>query len=150
VRFDRKGYPPIAGDTPVDPVTELVNVVDVYEAVTAKRPYKRPFPPEIAANLLLKGAGTEFNPVLVDLFLGFFGVYPIGTHVRLEDGTQCKVVSQNRGSPFRPVVLPLADREGLPIAGASPIDTSVEDAAGRGIVESVADASQVGMAAVAG
>ena len=35
LRYDRQGYPPVSGEVELDPVTQLVNVVDVYEAVTA-------------------------------------------------------------------------------------------------------------------
>ena len=95
LRHDQKGYPRLAGPITLDLVTQLVNVIDVYEALTAKRPYKKAFSPERAADVILKGAGSEFNPLCVDMFLRYFGIFPPGTPVRLDDGSDGVVTTAN-------------------------------------------------------
>ena len=54
----------------------LANVEDM-EAAT----YLAPF----VDTSLLKGAGSEFNPLCVDMFLRHFGIFPPGTPVRLRE-----------------------------------------------------------------
>ena len=131
LRYDRQGYPPVSGEVELDPVTELVNMVDVYEAVTAKRPYKEPFPPEWVTQLLLDGCGREFNPVCVEAFLTCFGAYPPGTAIELSGGERAEVLSANPEHPFRPVVRLTHDPEGRPVDGVEVVDTAERDSAGR-------------------
>jgi len=67
--WDGKGYPrglkgngiPIAG--------RLVAVVDVYDAMTARRLYRQPVTHDEAVELIVKGKGTHFDPDVVDAFV---------------------------------------------------------------------------------
>jgi putative two-component system response regulator len=43
-------------------------IADVYDALTSARPYKTPFTHEDAATVIREGRGTQFDPVLADLF----------------------------------------------------------------------------------
>ena len=99
----------------------------MYEAVTAKRPYKKPFSPERAASMLLEEAGTAFNPLCVEAFLSCFGVYPVGCRVWLEDGCEAQVVSTSPSDPFRPRVLVTHDPAGQPVVNGGMIDTAERD-----------------------
>jgi putative nucleotidyltransferase with HDIG domain len=126
LHYDRKGYPQVAADITLDPITELVNVIDVYEAVTAKRPYKDPFPPERVTKLLLDGSGTIFDPICVDAFLRTFGVYPPGTRVLLASGYRAAVLSVNPDRLFDPVVRLTHDPEGRPVEGGEVVNTASE------------------------
>ena len=42
LRYDRQGYPEPHFEMAQDPIVNLMNVIDVYEALTARRPYKPP------------------------------------------------------------------------------------------------------------
>jgi putative two-component system response regulator len=44
-------------------------IVDVYDALTSERPYKPAFPHKEAVKIISEGSGTQFDPVLVELFL---------------------------------------------------------------------------------
>ena len=43
-------------------------MVDVFDALTSKRPYKDPWPHEKAMEILAEGRGTHFSPDLLDVF----------------------------------------------------------------------------------
>jgi putative two-component system response regulator len=43
-------------------------IADVYDALVSHRPYKRAYAPEEAADIILKGRGAHFDPLLVDVF----------------------------------------------------------------------------------
>jgi putative two-component system response regulator len=43
-------------------------VADVYDALIAARPYKKPMSTEDAKRIMLEGKDSHFDPVLVDLF----------------------------------------------------------------------------------
>jgi response regulator RpfG family c-di-GMP phosphodiesterase len=68
-RFDGSGYPLglRAEDIPLS--ARIVAVADVWDALLSERPYKRPWSEESAIELLRNGAGTQFDPMLVDAFL---------------------------------------------------------------------------------
>ena len=44
-------------------------VVDVWDALLSDRPYHRGMPREDARAFLRRGAGSQFDPMVVDLFL---------------------------------------------------------------------------------
>jgi HD-GYP domain-containing protein (c-di-GMP phosphodiesterase class II) len=131
LRHDQKGYPTLAVPITIDFITQLVNVIDVYEALTAKRPYKKAFSPERAADVLLKGVGSEFNPVCVDLFLRYFGIYPPGTPVRLTDGSEGAVAAANPCDAVRPMVQVTHAPNGEVLARPLIIDTSEKTPSGE-------------------
>jgi putative two-component system response regulator len=43
-------------------------IADVYDALIAARPYKKPISTDDAKRIMLEGRGSHFDPVLADLF----------------------------------------------------------------------------------
>jgi putative two-component system response regulator len=67
-KWDGSGYPDgLAGDT-IPEVARIVALADVFDALTTKRPYKEPWSIEESLAEIRKGAGSHFEPRLVDLF----------------------------------------------------------------------------------
>ena len=46
-----------------------MHLVDVFDALTSRRPYKEPWPPEQAVREIREASGRMFDPGLVDRFL---------------------------------------------------------------------------------
>jgi putative nucleotidyltransferase with HDIG domain len=70
-RFDGKGYRPTQGeDIPLE--SRIITVADVYDALTSDRPYRKAMTPFDAREMIIKGAGTEFDPDVVDAFITVF------------------------------------------------------------------------------
>jgi putative two-component system response regulator len=67
-RWDGKGYPfGLAGeDIPIE--ARIVTVVDVYDALRSERPYKPGMDSETTCRLIREGAGTQFDPRVVEVF----------------------------------------------------------------------------------
>lgn len=68
-RWDGKGYPTgLAGeDIPLE--ARIVAVADVYDALTSKRVYKDAVPHDKVVQIIRDGAGTQFDPTLIEAFL---------------------------------------------------------------------------------
>ena len=85
IRFDGKGYP----EKPVwavrSPVISLLQICDVFEAMTAVRPYKQAMDPHSAFALMISDKNA-FHPGLLGSFISMVGLYPPGTYVSLSDG----------------------------------------------------------------
>ena len=69
-RWDGKGYPHqlIADEIPME--GRLLAIADAYDAMTTDRPYRKRMPKETALERLLIDSGTQFDPVMVDSFVG--------------------------------------------------------------------------------
>ncbi len=68
-RWDGSGYPNgLVG--PAIPLSgRIMALADVYDALTSKRVYKNAFTHEIARSMILKDAGTHFDPDIVAAFV---------------------------------------------------------------------------------
>jgi putative nucleotidyltransferase with HDIG domain len=67
-KFDGSGYHPLRGDEiPIE--ARIISVADVYDALTSDRPYRKAMSPFDAKDILVKGAGTDFDPQVIDAFL---------------------------------------------------------------------------------
>jgi putative nucleotidyltransferase with HDIG domain len=69
-RYDGSGYPKGLKGEQIYLGARIVAVADVFEAVTANRPYRAGWKTEKAAKMIEEGSGTHFDPVVVDAFLG--------------------------------------------------------------------------------
>jgi HD-GYP domain-containing protein (c-di-GMP phosphodiesterase class II) len=64
-RFDGKGYPVgLAGDE-IHPWARMLAVVDVFDAMTGMRPYRKPATAQSAMEYIRQNAGTHFDPEVV-------------------------------------------------------------------------------------
>lgn len=74
-RWDGTGYPSAlhGHDIPIE--GRLMAIVDVYDALISERPYKRPYPHEMASSIIVKECGTHFDPLLIDVFKKVSGIF---------------------------------------------------------------------------
>ena len=68
-RFDGKGYPRGLKGKKIPLLGRILAVVDAYSAMTLDRPYRKALTEEAAIEELRKGAGTQFDPEVVEPFL---------------------------------------------------------------------------------
>jgi putative two-component system response regulator len=68
-KWDGSGYPLGLKAKEIPLLGRLMAIVDVYDALTSARPYKAPYPTDEALQIIIDGAGTHFDPALVDVFV---------------------------------------------------------------------------------
>ncbi len=68
-RYDGNGYPDGLGASDVTLETKILSVADAYDAMTSDRPYRKAKSPDTAIEELKKGAGSQFDPYVVDVFI---------------------------------------------------------------------------------
>jgi response regulator RpfG family c-di-GMP phosphodiesterase len=69
-RWDGKGYPSRLSGEEIPVGARIIAVADAFEAMTKGRPYARALTVEEALVQLEEGAGTQFDPRIVGLFVG--------------------------------------------------------------------------------
>lgn len=109
-RFDGEGHPRTMHAHRLSITTRIVKICDVYEALTAARPYKAPMSAVRAYRIMISMAG-HFDPWLLRRFIRRNGVYPTGSNVRLDSGERAFVLEQ-RHEILLPRVLVTSDRDG--------------------------------------
>jgi putative two-component system response regulator len=72
-KWDGSGYPRGTAGTNIPLQGRMMALVDVYDALISERPYKKPFSPEQAINIIKEGQGIQFDPALIDVFLAAAG-----------------------------------------------------------------------------
>jgi HD-GYP domain-containing protein (c-di-GMP phosphodiesterase class II) len=68
-RFDGTGYPDGLAGAAIPLGSRIVAVCDAYEAMTNERPYRPTLEHDAAVAELRKGAGTQFDPTVVEAFV---------------------------------------------------------------------------------
>ena len=67
-KWDGSGYPRGIEGANIPLQGRLMALVDVYDALISERPYKKPFPPDEAMQIIKQGSGVHFDPALVEIF----------------------------------------------------------------------------------
>ncbi|GHU06640.1 two-component system response regulator [Betaproteobacteria bacterium] len=68
-KWNGSGYPNQLAGEAIPLLGRVMAIVDVYEALTAERPYKKAFDHDTAMQIINEGRGTYFDPALVDLLV---------------------------------------------------------------------------------
>ena len=146
LRHEGGGYPHMPDWHRPGAVAELVHVCDVFEALTASRPYKKPMSPHRAYEIMLKDEGA-YHPHLLALLIRTMGLYPPGSEVRLDDGRTAVVVAHGP-TLDSPVVRVTRDSGGSLLARDEQpaIDLSLEPGPSIAGIVSVGMSSGVGAA----
>lgn len=67
-RFDGRGYPDGLKGDEIPVSAQLVSVADVYDALVSERCYKKAFPKDKAAEMIINGECGVFSPKLLVSF----------------------------------------------------------------------------------
>jgi putative nucleotidyltransferase with HDIG domain len=120
------GYPEL-GEAIPHPMSQIVSVADIYEAITGARTYQAPTPPERACMIMARMAGEKLNTGLVKTFVNAITFFPVGSLVRTNRNELGLVVQTNRREPLHPV-LALVDEGTYQPTGR--VDTSARESSG--------------------
>jgi putative two-component system response regulator len=68
-KWDGSGYPNRLKGEEIPLQGRLMAIVDVYDALTNERPYKKAFTHEETLEVIKKGKGTHFDPLITEIFI---------------------------------------------------------------------------------
>jgi putative two-component system response regulator len=67
-KWDGTGYPEQLAGEAIPLSARIMAIADVYDALISRRVYKEGMPADKAAGIIAEGAGTHFDPVIVEAF----------------------------------------------------------------------------------
>ncbi|MEG6521856.1 HD-GYP domain-containing protein [Desulfotomaculum sp. 1211_IL3151] len=111
-RYNGEGYPRQLKDSEIHQFAQITGMVDMYDALTANRVYRRGFPPHEAYEMIAGSGNYLFNFEIIEPFLSNVAAYPAGSIVELSTGEIAVVVSTKKGFSLYPKVRMLVDKEG--------------------------------------
>jgi HD-GYP domain-containing protein (c-di-GMP phosphodiesterase class II) len=103
-RWDGSGYPEGKSGTEIHEMARIAAVADSFDAITSERPYAPAKPAHVGVQTIRAGAGTQFDPVICEVFTRRVAPFPPGIEVELVDGRRAIVVSVHEYALDRPVV----------------------------------------------
>jgi len=75
-QWDGSGYPNGLKGEEIPVGARLMAVADVYDALVSKRPYKEPYPHEVAVKEIIDKKGQQFDPDVIDAFIAIADSLP--------------------------------------------------------------------------
>lgn len=104
-KLDGTGYPHGLFGEHISIYGRMAAIVDIYDALTAERSYKKGMTPSVAFKLMLTMTPHHLDKELVYKFINCIGIYPEGSIVALTDGNQAIVWKKNQNHPLQPTVI---------------------------------------------
>jgi len=123
-RHDGSGYPKGLRGKEIGLVGSIAAIVDTFDALTARRPYAEPVAPSTALSMLYKWRGGFFDSYLVEQFIRFIGIFPLGSVVELNSGEVGIVIAQNLEKRLQPRIMVTRDAGGNPLKPQKLLDLS--------------------------
>lgn len=103
-RYDGSGYPLQLKGNNIEIYCRIVAVADVYDALTSDRVYRKKLRPNEVYEYITSLGVNHFDPKVVDSFVKYVSIYPVGTGVMLNTRERALVIKDNRNAPTKPVV----------------------------------------------
>jgi len=85
-KLDGKGYPLGLKDDQISLVGRMSSIVDIYDALTARRVYKEGMSPAKAFKIMITLTPFHLDKDLLRKFMQKMGFYPVGSLIELSDG----------------------------------------------------------------
>lgn len=102
-RMDGKGYPQGLEADEISQEAKMASVVDIYDAITADRIYHKGMIPTDALKRMMEWCGPHLDTQYVHSLIKAIGIYPVGSFVKLNNGTAA-VVLEVRPDSLKPLI----------------------------------------------
>lgn len=110
-RFDGSGYPRALKDSQIPVFGRIAAIIDVYNAMISKTPYRDAIAPQVVLGELHKWRNKYFQNELVEHFLQCLGEFPTGSLVEMTSGEVGIIVAQNKQERLKPTIMMLLDEQ---------------------------------------
>lgn len=120
-RIDGSGYPKSLEHGDISEYAKILGLVDVYEAMTHSRPYRKCLSPSETMHHILNNK-SAFETRIKKIFVERIGIFPLGCVVKLNTKETGIVFKNNTAVPLRPVINIILDSSDRPLRQPKQID----------------------------
>lgn len=125
-RVNGTGYPRGIRAEEIHLYSKIVGLVDVYDALTADRIYRKGYMPHQAYEMLAGTGNSQFDFEVLSAFLKNIAMYPVGVFVELNSGQVGTVIKTIKGLTHRPVIRVYFEEKNIPVSKPYEVDLSEE------------------------
>ncbi len=136
-RWNGSGYPYGLKGSEISLAARILGMCDAVCSTASKKPYRQPFQPYEATELLVACSRVLYDPDLVQLFLENVPAFPTGVMVKLNAGEVGIVVNANLGLVGRPRVRVCYDKDGNQLEAPYEVDLAEDENASRLVTSAV-------------
>ncbi len=123
-KIDGSGYPLGLTGAQIPPSSKIASIVDMYDALTADRVYKKAMHPVKVFDILDEKANRgKLESYYLSEFKKAIGFYPVSSMVSLADGSIGRVIKVDEKTPSRPLVEVLYNRYGTSLKQKKIVNT---------------------------
>ena len=133
LRKDFTGYPKLFQKKEVSLFGRIIQIADAYDAMTTAKNYRKgPYTPEQALAIMMREREVHFDPILLKIFIGLVGIFPVGSLVLLNTHEMGIVYKANPDPKWldRPQVIIVA-RDGKRDVKKEMVDLTQRDGEGQ-------------------
>jgi len=124
-KLDGSGYPLGLSGNQISVGSRIAAVVDIYDALTADRVYKKAMHPVKVFNILDEEADKgKLDSYYLSEFKKAIGYYPVSSMVSLADGSIGRVIKIDEKTPARPIVEVMYNRYGATLKQKKIVNTN--------------------------
>jgi len=111
-RINGGGYPKGLKDEEITEYARIIAVVDIYEALSHTRAYRKKYPLHKAIKDIISSGSLLFDNRVLKALIDKIGIYPVGSWVELNTNEICRITATNDEFPLRPGVSVIFDSGG--------------------------------------
>ena len=126
-RWNGSGYPYGLKGAEISLAARILGICDAVCTTVSKKPYRQPFQPYEATELIVACSRVLYDPDLVQLFLENIPAFPTGVMVKLNAGEVGIVVDANLGLVGRPKVRVCYDKDGNQLETPYEVDLAEDE-----------------------
>ena len=123
-RVDGTGYPRGLKEDKIHEFAFIIGLVDMYSAMIKDRPYRGRIEKTRAMKSIISSSKGKFPAKILKVFLNQISLFPVGSHVKLNDRSAGRVISTNPEFPLKPIVEILYDHVGNKLKTPRIVDLS--------------------------
>lgn len=111
-RVNGSGYPQGLTEDAIIEYAQIIGICDSFEAMSRNRPHRKALLQHTSVRQLITAKEKLFSPHIVKAFLEEISLYPVGSYVKLNNGSIGRVIKTNRQQPVRPIIRIMLDGRG--------------------------------------
>ncbi len=122
--IDGSGYPRNLTGERISQHSKIISVCSSYAAMNSDRPFRMALDGHHAVLELLKNRNTRYDEAVLRGLVQALSVYPIGTFVKIKNGSKGMVVHTFQEKPRNPLVKLVLGPNNAPLAEATVVNTT--------------------------